>query len=305
MSTKVTIGALAVIIILAFGFFYLSASPRSDSALTEADAITAAIAVHPELAKYQTTSLPPSSIEAEAADDGWNLGFIQRGSGLPGILNAQCFHVNNKKEVTETGQYQRQKDVVTENLILSTCEPKDVPPSSTATLPYGNVTLKLNEIAKFEDISILPISIEEDSRCPSDVQCIQAGTVRVKIQVISGMGTSTSIVKLGSAFTTEGESITLTSVTPDKNSKAQLTPGNYHFTFTVVKQGTPTANNPKGKCYVGGCSSQLCTDAPDAMSTCEYTAKYACYKTATCERQTNGKCGWTETPQLTACLSNS
>jgi hypothetical protein len=55
-------------------------------------------------------------------------------------------------------------------------------------------------------------------------------------------------------------------------------------------------------CYVGGCSGQLCTDDPDAASTCEYREEYMCYRTATCERQSSGQCGWTQSPQLSACL---
>jgi hypothetical protein len=57
-------------------------------------------------------------------------------------------------------------------------------------------------------------------------------------------------------------------------------------------------------CFVGGCSSQLCTDEPGAISTCEWRDEYACYHTATCERQADGQCGWTDTPELQACLGN-
>ncbi len=38
------------------------------------------------------------------------------------------------------------------------------------------------------------------------------------------------------------------------------------------------------------------------MSTCEYREEYGCYKSATCERQDSGKCGWTETEELNSCL---
>lgn len=58
-----------------------------------------------------------------------------------------------------------------------------------------------------------------------------------------------------------------------------------------------------GKCYVGGCSSQICSDTPDAVSNCEYMEVYACYQGATCERQNDGECGWTETSELRACLN--
>lgn len=67
----------------------------------------------------------------------------------------------------------------------------------------------------------------------------------------------------------------------------------------------PTPSPTQGKCYVGGCSSQLCSDQPNMASTCEWTESYGCYKTATCERQANGQCGWTSTPALQACLSNA
>jgi hypothetical protein len=59
-----------------------------------------------------------------------------------------------------------------------------------------------------------------------------------------------------------------------------------------------------GACFVGGCSSQICSDQEGVISTCEFRPEYACYETATCERQAGGECGWTETPELAACLGN-
>jgi hypothetical protein len=58
-------------------------------------------------------------------------------------------------------------------------------------------------------------------------------------------------------------------------------------------------------CFVGGCSSQVCSDQEGLISTCEFRPEYACYQTATCERQTNGSCGWTDTAALQACLSSN
>lgn len=58
-------------------------------------------------------------------------------------------------------------------------------------------------------------------------------------------------------------------------------------------------------CKVGGCSSQLCVDAgaDDPVSTCEWREEYACFRDATCERQSNGRCGWTPTAELEQCLA--
>ncbi len=57
-------------------------------------------------------------------------------------------------------------------------------------------------------------------------------------------------------------------------------------------------------CVVSGCSGQICGEEV-MMSTCEYREAYACYKSARCERQTNGACGWTDTSELRTCLNNA
>lgn len=67
----------------------------------------------------------------------------------------------------------------------------------------------------------------------------------------------------------------------------------------ITPQPAPSVS---GGCFIGGCSSQICSDQEGMMSTCEYKEEYACYKTAKCERQTSGQCGWTQTAELAACL---
>jgi len=55
-------------------------------------------------------------------------------------------------------------------------------------------------------------------------------------------------------------------------------------------------------CIKTGCSGQVCSDQ-EVVTTCEYRSEYECYKRAACERQANGECGFTMTPQLRACLN--
>ena len=55
------------------------------------------------------------------------------------------------------------------------------------------------------------------------------------------------------------------------------------------------------RCVVTGCSGQVCA-AEARITTCEYREEYACYDVAICEVQTDGRCGWTETPEIVACL---
>lgn len=60
-----------------------------------------------------------------------------------------------------------------------------------------------------------------------------------------------------------------------------------------------------GACVRGGCGGELCHDeGSDRASICVARPEHACYGQASCERQPSGQCGWTETPELRACLDN-
>jgi hypothetical protein len=61
-----------------------------------------------------------------------------------------------------------------------------------------------------------------------------------------------------------------------------------------------------GGCEIVGCSSEMCADPKEGLGgTCEWRDSYACFDSATCERQSDGKCGWTQTEALQACLSDA
>lgn len=67
----------------------------------------------------------------------------------------------------------------------------------------------------------------------------------------------------------------------------------------------PTTAKATGGCYIGGCSSEVCSDQPDAVSNCMYESKFICYQTAVCERQTGGACGWRQSPDVISCLESA
>jgi hypothetical protein len=59
-------------------------------------------------------------------------------------------------------------------------------------------------------------------------------------------------------------------------------------------------------CVVGGCNGELCTEQNRTVRTpCRYSPTFACYRNARCERQANGQCSWTITPQLRQCLNQN
>ena len=91
----------------------------------------------------------------------------------------------------------------------------------------GSIILKIGEKGVFRNISIEPIEVLEDSRCPRDVQCIWAGTLKLRIRINSGLGKSDMVVELGKYITTEAEEVRLLEATGSED---------YKFTLEVLKR---------------------------------------------------------------------
>lgn len=59
-------------------------------------------------------------------------------------------------------------------------------------------------------------------------------------------------------------------------------------------------------CVPSGCSNTLCVPSGQAdqiVTTCEWQEEYACYQQAICEMQSDGTCGWTQTPASESCFA--
>lgn len=118
---------------------------------------------------------------------------------------------------------------------------------STTIRPYGQVTLKLGETGSFRGISIRPTSVIEDSRCPQDVQCIQAGTVRVNIEsMLNGTTTRQSVVGLNATSTIDTFRVSLVRVEPATKAGSTIPNSDYRLTFEV-RQSPVTDNELIGK----------------------------------------------------------
>jgi hypothetical protein len=186
-------------------------------------------------------------------------------------------------------------------------------PRVPLTLPYGSVMLGVGEVVSVGDYRIVIHEVLEDSRCPSDVMCVWAGMLRVRLS-ITGSEVHEKTLLLGDSVSVEGVQVELSSALPSPKAGSPVEASHYRLTLVVTPApiATPPTNTPSpsqvGGCIVGGCSSQLCiesTQAEGMVSTCEYRESYACYRTATCERQASGACGWTPTTELTQCLATA
>ena len=94
----------------------------------------------------------------------------------------------------------------------------------------------LGEVVTALNVTLTPLEVTEDSRCPADAQCIWAGTVKVRTKLQSALGTSEMTLELGSPTTTEAEEITLTEVSPGKTQGGTIPDSSYRFTFEVKKR---------------------------------------------------------------------
>lgn len=161
-----------------------------------------------------------------------------------------------------------------------------------------------SQAVTIDGVTITPLEVLEDSRCAEGVQCAWAGRLLLRANISKSSGNFTETLELGKPVSTGAEEVTLVSATPNPKQGENIPFEKYGFEFDV-KVPPDQANPGIGGCFVGGCSGQLCTEEQGAVSTCEWREAYACYQNAKCERQTNGQCGWTSTPELNMCLSNA
>lgn len=138
-------------------------------------------------------------------------------------------------------------------------------PTSTATstilvntnsksVPDSAFSDVVNRTYTKNNISITPLEVIEDSRCPLGVMCIQAGTVRLKVKLQTGFIKNEATLTLGKSFMFSGQEITLLAVEPIARRSDSLETRNYTFNFTVT--------NPSAISGQGGTLSGVMTIGP-------------------------------------------
>jgi hypothetical protein len=170
-------------------------------------------------------------------------------------------------------------------------------PTSKSSQFYTPTSFQVNTSVKFTDGLIVTLNRIDDSRCPAGVMCIWQGEIAGMFTMKGGtLGANTEQFQLGTV-----------------NNK-NIIKGGYTFELTSANEKSMTITvhsntvmTDSQACYVGGCSGQICSDQKNVNSTCEFKPEYACYQKtyAKCERQLSGQCGWTQTPELKACIQNS
>ena len=93
-------------------------------------------------------------------------------------------------------------------------------------------TAPLNEFAALDGLTVRPLAVIEDSRCPLLVRCVWAGRVRISAEV---RGEGVRELTLGEPVATSGGTLTLVDVRPSKRTPEAIAPRDYQFTFTFQR----------------------------------------------------------------------
>ncbi len=109
-------------------------------------------------------------------------------------------------------------------------------PSATTTQPSDEtIVLALGESRLIDGKSIKPFKILEDSRCPEDVQCIAAGSVKVDVGINPNPESVTFELNGDPIFISPGVYAQLSQVTPNKISTQKIKDADYRFSFVIQK----------------------------------------------------------------------
>jgi hypothetical protein len=108
-------------------------------------------------------------------------------------------------------------------LTLAACA--TVPPTSAGPIAG------LGQVAILNELKIRPIEVVEDSRCPTQVQCVWAGRLVVRARMNGPGWTQIRDFELGVAQAVDQYRVTLIAAEPQKTAPGEIDPRAYHFTF--------------------------------------------------------------------------
>lgn len=103
---------------------------------------------------------------------------------------------------------------------------------ATVTIKFGN-EIRLAD----PDVIVKFVEVVQDSRCPVDVTCIQAGSATLRFSMIEPDGDLfTVMLETGKPpETSDGLTFRLTSVDPQPRQGQSLDPANYNATIEISK----------------------------------------------------------------------
>lgn len=109
-------------------------------------------------------------------------------------------------------------------LLLAACATAPVPPEEQLRAGLG-------QTARVGPVLVTPTTVLEDSRCPTEVNCVWAGKVIIRAALREGRYRENRDFTLGQPEPVMGGRMSLIAVTPDKSIDGFPTRESYRFTF--------------------------------------------------------------------------
>lgn len=100
-------------------------------------------------------------------------------------------------------------------------------PSTTST--SKTVTLASGSSTTYNKVTITPVKVLNDSRCPIGVQCVWEGEVIIEVEI----GPDLYNLKRDETITVSNTSVTFIDLAPEKRTDQNIDPADYRYTFTL------------------------------------------------------------------------
>ena len=97
--------------------------------------------------------------------------------------------------------------------------------------PLEGMPAAIGETVRVGALTATPIHLIEDSRCPYNVQCVQAGRLVVSTRLDGDGWSQTVPLVLGKPYSIQGTTVTLVSGRPEKYSPRRRPRNEYRFIY--------------------------------------------------------------------------
>ncbi|MEO7364802.1 MAG: hypothetical protein ABIW03_00610 [Sphingomicrobium sp.] len=104
-------------------------------------------------------------------------------------------------------------------------------PGCTSIVAAPTGPAGLGQVTAVESLQVRPLALLEDSRCPASVQCVWAGQVRIRAEILSRSGRDVREMTLATPIPVSGGTLTLVGAEPPKLAPGATDPQAYRFRF--------------------------------------------------------------------------
>ena len=126
--------------------------------------------------------------------------------------------------------------------LLASASAAAAPPLPAIAKGPSLQTVRFGQRADYGSASVRPLRLLGDSRCPADVECVWAGTVKILVEVVAHRKLHRRTIALDEAIRLDrGVWVTLALVCPVARAGEKIPPSSYRLTFLHGTNPQPRA----------------------------------------------------------------